>query len=85
MCITYNNYGCIWITTNCEKFLEMGIPVHLACLLRIMYAGQSATVRTVYGTIRSDQISRSVMSDSLRPHESQHARPPGPSPTPRVH
>jgi len=33
----------------------------------------------------SDQISRSVMSDSLRPHESQHARPPCPSPTPRVH
>ena len=26
-----------------------------------------------------------VMSDSLRPHESQHARPPCPSPTPRVH
>ena len=35
--------------------------------------------------IRSDQISRSVMSDSLRPHESQHARPPCPSPTPGVH
>ena len=35
--------------------------------------------------IRSDQISRSVMSDSLRPHASQHARPPCPSPTPRVH
>ena len=35
--------------------------------------------------IRSDQISRSVVSDSLRPHESQHARPPCPSPTPRVH
>ena len=35
--------------------------------------------------IRSDQISRSVMSDSLRPHESQHARPPCPSPTPEVH
>ena len=34
---------------------------------------------------RSDQISRSVMSDSLRPHESQHARPPCPSPTPGVH
>ena len=33
----------------------------------------------------SDQISRSVVSDSLRPHESQHARPPCPSPTPRVH
>ena len=34
---------------------------------------------------KSDQISRSVMSDSLRPHESQHARPPCPSPTPGVH
>ena len=31
------------------------------------------------------QFSRSVMSDSLRPHESQHTRPPCPSPTPGVH
>ena len=31
------------------------------------------------------QISHSVVSDSLRPHELQHARPPCPSPTPRVH
>ena len=35
--------------------------------------------------IRSDQISCSVVSDSLRLHESQHARPPCPSPTPGVH
>ena len=34
---------------------------------------------------RSDQISRSVVSVSSRPHESQHARPPCPSPTPGVH
>ena len=33
----------------------------------------------------SDQISRSVVSDSLLPHELQHARPPCPSPTPGVH
>ena len=33
----------------------------------------------------SVQFSRSVMSDSLRPHKSQHARPPCPSPTPGVH
>ena len=33
----------------------------------------------------SVQFSRSVVFDSLRPHESQHARPPCPSPTPRVH
>ena len=33
----------------------------------------------------SVQFSRSVVSDSLRPHESQHARPPCPSPTPGVY
>ena len=33
----------------------------------------------------SVQFSHSVPSNSLRPHESQHARPPCPSPTPRVH
>ena len=33
----------------------------------------------------SVQFSRSVVSDSLRPHESQRARPPCPSPTPGVH
>ena len=35
--------------------------------------------------IRPDQISHTVVSDSSRPHESQHARPPCPSPTPVVH
>ena len=35
--------------------------------------------------ISSVQFSCSVVSDSLRPHESQHARPPCPSPTPGVH
>ena len=36
-------------------------------------------------SIISVQFSRSVVSDSLRSHESQHTRPPCPSPTPRVH
>ena len=36
-------------------------------------------------SISSVQFSRSVVSDSLRPHESQHTRPPCPSPSPRVH
>ena len=35
--------------------------------------------------ISSVQFSHSVVSDSLRPHESQHTRPPCPSPTPRVY
>ena len=41
-------------------------------------------IHTYTHQIRSDQISCSVVSDSLRSHESQHARPPCPSPTPRV-
>ena len=36
-------------------------------------------------SISSVQFSLSVVSDSLRPHESQHARPPCPSPSPGVH
>ena len=42
-------------------------------------------ILNLYGNIRSDQISHSVVSDSLRPHELQHTRPPCPSPTPGVH
>ena len=38
-----------------------------------------------FSPFRSDQISHSVVSDSLWPHELQHARPPCPSPTPGVH
>ena len=38
-----------------------------------------------YLAISSVQFSRSVVSNSLRPHEPQHARPPWPSPTPRVY
>ena len=33
-----------WITTNWKIFQEMGIPDHLSCLLRKLYAGQEATV-----------------------------------------
>ena len=41
----------VWITINCGKFLKtMGIPDHLICLLRNLYAGQEATVRTGHGT-----------------------------------
>ena len=36
-------------------------------------------------TVSVSQFSRSIMSDSLRTHKSQHARPPCPSPTPGVH
>ena len=41
----------VWITINCGKFWEMGTSDHLTCLLRNLYAGQEATVRTAHGTI----------------------------------
>ena len=40
----------VWITTNWKILKEMGIPDHLNCLLRNLYAGQEATVRTGHGT-----------------------------------
>ena len=58
----------VWITTNCGKFLKrirlkewvVGIPDHLTCLLRNLYAGQEATVRTRRGTTDWFQIGKGV-------------------------
>ena len=50
----------VWITINCGKFLEMGIPDHLTSLLRCLYAGQEATVRTGHGTTDWFQIGKGV-------------------------
>ena len=40
----------VWITTNWKILKEMGIPDHLTCFLRNLYAGQEGTVRTGHGT-----------------------------------
>ena len=50
----------VWITTNCGKFLEMGIPDHLTCLLRKLYAGQEATVRTRHAAMDWFQTGKGV-------------------------
>ena len=39
----------LWITVNWKILKEMGIPDHLTCLLRNLYAGQKARVRTGHG------------------------------------
>ena len=49
----------VWITINCGKFWKR-IPDHLACLLRNLYAGQEATVRTGHGTTDWLQIGKGV-------------------------
>ena len=40
----------VWITINWKILKEMGIPDHLTCLFKNLYAGQEATVRTGHGT-----------------------------------
>ena len=49
------------------------------------YLSQSGRVTYSVNLLSVSQFSRSVVSDSLQPHEPQHARPPCPSPTPRVY
>ena len=55
----------MWITTNWKIFKEIGIPDHLACLLRNLYAGQEATVRTRHGTTDWFQIGKRVCQDCI--------------------
>ena len=50
----------VWITTNWKILKEMGIPDHLTCLLRNLYAGQEATVRTGHGSTNWFQIRKGV-------------------------
>ena len=49
-----------WITTNWKILKEMGIPDHFTCLLRNLYAGQEATVRTEHGRTDWFQIGKEV-------------------------
>ena len=49
----------VWITIN-WKIQEIGIPDHLTCLLRNLYAGQEATVRTGHGTTDWFQMRKGV-------------------------
>ena len=58
-----------------------GFKVFLSCKLAL---GHSASLFTFLKPV-SVQFSRSVVSDSLWPHESQHTRSPCPSPTPKVY
>ena len=50
----------VWVTINWKILKEMGIPDHLICLLRNLYAGQEATVRTGHWTTDWFQIGKGV-------------------------
>ena len=50
----------MWITTNWKILREVGIPDHLTCCLRNLYAGQEGTVRMGHGTTDWLQIGKGV-------------------------
>ena len=50
----------VWIIINWKILKEMGIPDHLICLLRNLYTGQEATVRTGNGTTDWFQVGKGV-------------------------
>ena len=58
----------VWITTNWKILKEMGIPDHLTCLLRNLYAGQEATARTGHGTTDWYQIGKGVHQGCILSH-----------------
>ena len=50
----------VWITTNWKILKEMGMPGHLTCLLRNLYADQEAIVRTRHGATDWFQVKKGV-------------------------
>ena len=55
----------VWITTNWKILQEVGIPDHLTCLLRNVYADQEATVKTGHGTTNWFLIGKGVHQDYI--------------------
>ena len=55
----------VWITKNWKILKEIGIPDHLTCLLRNLYAGQEATVRTRHGTTDWFQTGKGVCQSCI--------------------
>ena len=55
----------VWSTTNCGKFLKRWESDHLTCLLKNLYAGQEATVRTGHRTMDWFQIGKGVHQDCI--------------------
>ena len=61
-------FDCVYHNKLWKILKEMGIPDHLTCLLRNLYAGQEATVRTVrHGTMDSFQIGKYVKAAYCHP------------------
>ena len=60
-------FDCVDQSKLWEILQEMGIPHHLTCLLRNLYAGQETTVRTEHGKANLFQIRKGVHQDCIMP------------------
>ena len=74
-------YMCVWCLYSVYSFLSLIIMEAISIQLTFV----DCFLWQALFWLSSVQFSRSVVSDSLQPHELQHARPPCPLPTPRVH
>ena len=72
-------YSSIELCTDCWLVPEYNCFMYF---IQLLMAGIQSPLSHSFSSV---QFSHSVVSDSLRPHELQHARPPCPSPTPGVH
>ena len=77
LCFVLQGQSCLLLQVSLDFPLLHSSP--------LWWKGHLFGVLVLEGLISSVQFSCSVVSDSLRPHESQHARPLCPSPTPGVH
>ena len=73
------HYGCKLYSIMMYYFFDI-----LLILIFLKFRVFFIYVHEIYGSFSPVQFSHSVVSDPLRPHEPQHARPPCPSPTPGV-
>ena len=76
---------CCILTASIMLITDKAINKYILDEWQQMNKNESTAQYSYSESISSVQFSCSVVSDSLRPHELQHARPPCPSPTPRVH
>ena len=86
-CHGVENSELIFLISGTAHIVDSVLPAFQTVLRIIQYFLHSLFFHSIFWflCISSVQFSHSVMSDSLRPHELQHARPPCPSPTPGVY
>ena len=63
--LTAKAFDCVNHNKLWKILKEMGIPDHLTCLLRNLYAGQEATVRIAHGTTHWFQIGKGIRQDCI--------------------